>query len=238
MQDTRAVTGLAKGSERSAAIGWTISSRLKTQLRMPSCGSRESGKGRLGRITVEPLASGTQRIGGTGEFTVTRITTGRVPAGQHKFALVSTSGTGVRVGRNRDRPGGERSRGALPAGPARPGAGRRSLRDRARAASWSTTRGLKGSMEWRGTRGPCRFASSSAKKLDVGFGTGCRTTFRWYLRGPGEGHFTDLFWRPIPIGPQSSRVVYGVVCDGTREEATRALAGFPAEDAPARQFTQ
>ena len=44
------------------------------------------------------------------------------------------------------------------------------------------------------------------------------------LRGQGEGHFTNAFVRPIPVPPHSSRVLYGLVCAGSREEIGRRLS--------------
>ncbi len=52
---------------------------------------------------------------------------------------------------------------------------------------------------------------------------------RRILSGPGEGHFTNVFLRPIPLGPHSSRVIHGLVCSGNRAEVEKALAGFSPE---------
>ena len=48
------------------------------------------------------------------------------------------------------------------------------------------------------------------------------------LRGQGSGHFTNAFVRPIPVPPHASRVLYGMVCAGTREEVGERLAAFAA----------
>ncbi|WP_248927594.1 MGH1-like glycoside hydrolase domain-containing protein [Paenibacillus hamazuiensis] len=42
----------------------------------------------------------------------------------------------------------------------------------------------------------------------------------------GDGHFTNVFLRPIPLAPQSSRTVYGMVCAGSRDEVLRRLAAW------------
>ncbi len=52
------------------------------------------------------------------------------------------------------------------------------------------------------------------------------------LRGPGEGHFTNVFMRPIPLAPHSSKVIYGLVCSGSRETVKQELARFPREETP------
>jgi len=46
------------------------------------------------------------------------------------------------------------------------------------------------------------------------------------LRGSGDGHFTNIFIRPIEVAPGESRVYYGLTCCGTRAEVEQALAGF------------
>lgn len=38
------------------------------------------------------------------------------------------------------------------------------------------------------------------------------------LRGPGEGHFTNAFVRPIAVPPHERRVLWGLVCAGSRAE--------------------
>ena len=38
------------------------------------------------------------------------------------------------------------------------------------------------------------------------------------LRGSGEGHFTNVFIRPIEVPPGESQVLYGLVCTGSRAE--------------------
>jgi len=52
------------------------------------------------------------------------------------------------------------------------------------------------------------------------------------LRGPGEGHFTNVFIRPIPVAPYSAEVIYGLVCSGSRAEVEAALTEFPTDPAP------
>lgn len=49
------------------------------------------------------------------------------------------------------------------------------------------------------------------------------------LQGPGQGHFTNIFLRPIELPAGASRVLYGLACCGTQAEVTAALAGFPQD---------
>jgi hypothetical protein len=43
------------------------------------------------------------------------------------------------------------------------------------------------------------------------------------LRGDGQGHFTNVFMRPIPLAPNSSKIIHGIVAAGTPEEVTEEL---------------
>ena len=43
------------------------------------------------------------------------------------------------------------------------------------------------------------------------------------LRGDGQGHFTNVFLRPIPLAPGGSRVIHGIVAAGTAEEVAEEL---------------
>jgi hypothetical protein len=46
------------------------------------------------------------------------------------------------------------------------------------------------------------------------------------VQGPGEGHFTDVFLRPIPLPPRSEKTVYGLVCAGSRRDVESQLTEF------------
>jgi hypothetical protein len=48
--------------------------------------------------------------------------------------------------------------------------------------------------------------------------------------GPGEGHFTDAFLRPIPLSPHSETTVYGLVCAGSRSQVEESLADFARQN--------
>ena len=51
------------------------------------------------------------------------------------------------------------------------------------------------------------------------------------LLGPGEGHFTNVYMRPIVLEPGAERVVYGLVCCGDQHSVSQRLASFDP-DAP------
>ena len=49
---------------------------------------------------------------------------------------------------------------------------------------------------------------------------------RSVFKGTGEGHFLNVFLRPIVLQPQSEETLYGMVCTGGRKEVEEDLAGF------------
>ena len=55
---------------------------------------------------------------------------------------------------------------------------------------------------------------------------------RKVLYGEGGGHFSDVFIRPIEVLPGESRVLYALVCNGSREEVESQLGGFDLHPQP------
>ncbi len=53
------------------------------------------------------------------------------------------------------------------------------------------------------------------------------------MHGSGEGHFTNVFVRPIEVPPGETRVLFGLTCSGTRAEVEEALGQI---DAPPEQL--
>jgi hypothetical protein len=51
------------------------------------------------------------------------------------------------------------------------------------------------------------------------------------LIGPGDGHFSNVFMRPITLAPGAERTIYGLVCAGDEHTVGQRLAGFDP-DAP------
>ena len=62
------------------------------------------------------------------------------------------------------------------------------------------------------------------KDLDIFFPTMAQNHISEVLRGEGDGHYTDIFLRPIAIAPHTRSVVFGTICNGTRAEVERRLA--------------
>lgn len=63
-----------------------------------------------------------------------------------------------------------------------------------------------------------------SKNLDVYFQTMVQNHVDSILKDDGEGHFTDIFLRPVFMAPHSERTVYGEICSGTRAEVEQMLS--------------
>ena len=51
------------------------------------------------------------------------------------------------------------------------------------------------------------------------------------FHGEGKGHYTDVFLRPIVMKPESKKIIYGVVCCGTKDEVEKYLEKINNEQA-------
>lgn len=51
------------------------------------------------------------------------------------------------------------------------------------------------------------------------------------FKGEGDGHFTNVYLRPIPLAPKSSKKIYGMVCSGSKDEVMREISSFKADPA-------
>ncbi len=70
---------------------------------------------------------------------------------------------------------------------------------------------------------PAEVREFQCKDLEVFFRTMTHNHINAVLKGEGDGHFTDIFLRPIPLAPDSRRVVYAAVNCGTREDVESRL---------------
>ena len=68
------------------------------------------------------------------------------------------------------------------------------------------------------------------KDLDVFFQTKTQNHVESVLEGEGDGHFTDVFLRPINLAPNSQRVLYAQVCCGARAEVEQKLTALPLDE--------
>lgn len=46
------------------------------------------------------------------------------------------------------------------------------------------------------------------------------------FRGQGDGHYTNIYMRPIPMTPNSKISIFGMVCSGSRDEVARHILDF------------
>ncbi|MDP3445752.1 MAG: hypothetical protein Q8T08_23065, partial [Ignavibacteria bacterium] len=47
---------------------------------------------------------------------------------------------------------------------------------------------------------------------------------RMIFNGEGDGHFTNVFLKPIDIKPNSTKILYSVICSGTKSEVEKCLS--------------
>ena len=62
------------------------------------------------------------------------------------------------------------------------------------------------------------------RELDVYFRRMAHEHVQTVFHGEGDGHFTNIFLRPIVLKAQSSRQIYATVCSGALGEVERSLA--------------
>jgi len=185
-------------------------------------------------VTLAPLVQGTVRLEGDGGFRTTTVGCGRLAAGHHQFQLVSQGGApmdfdGVviaprsAIDRTLFRP---RQQDVHPE-KLEPGSRPNSLLIKYKGIGhWY-------GIAWNHPRSQVR--QYLCDDLDTLFRYRVQDHVATMLRGPGEGHFTNVFLRPIPIRPRSTEVVSGMVCNGSRGDVERMLADFPAGAASSEQ---
>ncbi len=185
-------------------------------------------RARLPKGTTLETSLGTLR--GTGEFTVTRLSASHLPAGRHTLSLVSEGGApldldgfvlvnspvadAIQFRPVKNDPVPEQ----IVRGPRPP----------------SVLFKYKNLDTWYGV--VWNFPTYQVRQffceeLDRYFRDVVQNHVSLILRGPGEGHFNDIFLRPIPLAPNSNRVVNAMVCDGTREQVESMLREFPDDAA-------
>ncbi|HEY1662628.1 MAG TPA: hypothetical protein VGI03_09435 [Verrucomicrobiae bacterium] len=77
-------------------------------------------------------------------------------------------------------------------------------------------------MAWR--QDPSQVRQFLCKDLDVLFQTKIQNHVSSVIKGDGEGHYTDIYLRPIPVAPHTRRILYAIVCDGSLAEVERRLS--------------
>jgi hypothetical protein len=61
------------------------------------------------------------------------------------------------------------------------------------------------------------------RDLDVYFRRMANEHVLTKFQGEGEGHYTNVFMRPIRLHPRSAKTLYGLACTGSREQVTLIL---------------
>jgi len=190
-------------------------------------------RARLPKGAVLETSLGTLR--GTGEFTVTRFSAGHLPAGRHAFSLISQGGAPL------DLDGfvlvASPIADAIEFRPARRDPVPEQIAPGPRKSSVLVK--YKDLDTWYGIAWnfpTVQVRQWFCEELDRYFRDVVQNHFSLVLRGPGEGHFTDVFMRPIPMQPNSRRVVNAMVCDGNREQVSAMLAQFPDDAACEKSY--
>lgn len=192
-------------------------------------------KGATARVSIEPLAKQAVMLEGTGEFRTVTIRCGGLSAGPHEFHFVSEGAAPLDLDGFVVVPAAAASRVAF-----RPEAqdvhpetitpGRRPSSVLLKYKNLDRWYGIA----WNHPRSQVR--QYLCEDLDNFFRYRVQDHISLVQRGPGDGHFTNVFLRPIPIAPKSNAIVHGMVCDGSRDDVERMLQEFPAEAAPCERI--
>lgn len=57
------------------------------------------------------------------------------------------------------------------------------------------------------------------------------------ITGNGQGHYTDVFLRPVELKPNSEHTIYGLVCTGNQDQVKKLLADFKAPPQPRSEIS-
>lgn len=185
--------------------------------------------GKALRLELTGALRGSFDLCGTGEFAAATLATGPLPAGEHSFAITSQGGAGIELDGFALAPCQTLGQCAFPpAGQGRqpqvrPGPVEQSLvlqypdLPQAYALWWS--------------EGDYTLRQHFMDELEPGFYDRIHNHVSDTFRGAGEGHFSEVFLRPLVLQPHSQRVIYGLVAQGEGEAAGALLAGVQRDAA-------
>ncbi|MCX6622835.1 MAG: trehalase family glycosidase [Acidobacteria bacterium] len=221
----RSGVGKAFGKERGDRIEYAFDlpaaiadAALLVRYRMRSGGT-------LG-VMLQPVLAGRVKIEGTGAFQTQILPCGALAAGRHEFQFVSEGGEALDldgfVVAPRSSIAGAIFRAeeqnvhpeAIAPGP----------RPNSLLLKYKTVDAWYG-IAWNHPRSQVR--QYLCGELDNFFRFRTQDHVSLVQKGPGDGHFTNVFLRPIPIRPKSGATLHGMVCDGTRADVERMLLAFP-----------
>ncbi len=179
-------------------------------------------KGATARITFHRALT----LAGTGGFQIEIIPCGTLRSGRHTFSIVSDGGAAIDIdgfaispaataAQMRFRP---EQQDVVPQA-IEPGARPNSLLLKYKALD-----------HWYGiawNHSPSQVRQFFCGELEPYFRDRVHNHVSLIQRGPGDGHFSNVFLRPIPLAPNSSAVLHGMVANGSRGDVERMLQSFP-----------
>ncbi len=221
--------GKSFGKERGDRIGYSLELREAIPDAALLIRYRLRTGAALG-ITLQPLVKDKVALEGNGAFCTTVVACGSLAAGRHDFHLSSEGGEALDfdgiVVAPRDSIAATIFRPeAQDVHPERlePGPRQNSL-----LLKYKTLDHWYG-IAWNHPRSQVR--QYLCGELDNFFRFRVQDHVSLVQRGPGDGHFTNVFLRPIPIRPKSAELVYGMVCNGSRGDVDEMLRSFPTAPA-------
>ena len=185
---------------------------------------RYRASGGSARFTLTGLTSGDLKLPGSDEFSLAQVLLGNLSAGEYTLFLESRGSTGVELDGfvlvSQAQAGEVRFEAVIwqAAPQILDGPTPNSLI--LKYADTDTFYGLA----WLGE--PWELRQLYNDELDRFLRYYVHEHARKVLVGSGSGHFTNVFIRPIEVLPHQSRVLFGMVCSGSRSAVTQALSGF------------
>ena len=177
------------------------------------------------------LATSVGSFTGTGDFSITRFPLGRLAGGPHSFSLVSQGGAALELDGFVLCPAAVADAVRFAPTPQDP-IPEQIVEGPRRSSVLLKYRNLDAwyGLAWNYDMFQVR--QFFCEELDSYMRNNVQNHVTLAFHGPGQGHYTNAFMRPIPLPPNSTRAVHGMVCQGTREEVSKTLAQFPTDAAP------
>jgi hypothetical protein len=189
-----------------------------------------AARGEAAHVTLPPWHAAPLALEGAGEFRTLTIRCGRLAAGRHRFRFQSEGGAALELDGFALTPAAaaaevrfEREPQELHPEALEPGARPNSVLLKYKPLPhWY-------GVAWNHPRAQVR--QYLCDELESFFRYRVQDHVSLVQRGAGEGHYTNVFLRPIPIAPRETAVLHGMVCHGSRAEVEQRLRDFPAEAA-------
>ncbi|WP_135556796.1 MGH1-like glycoside hydrolase domain-containing protein [Paenibacillus cymbidii] len=232
----RFVGGSGLGAGFGADAGDNVSYRVELPQDMPDAVMLlryRVAAGETAAFRAEGLLQGSVRLpGGNGEVQVVRLGIAPLAAGAHTLELTAEGGAPAELDGFVVAAGNEADEVRFVETPLRPVPallpGPLPLSLLLRYEGTDTVYGVL----WTGATGEIR--EFYAAELDRFMRFTAHDHVRSVLSDEGgEGHFADIFLRPIPLAPESSRTLFGLVCCGTEDEVRTMMLRFVEEKAAA-----